>query len=450
MPSVRETGIDVRARILLVGGRDKEVFGASAALERHGVQLLLHEAPETTEPPAVGPLDLVFLAGEQDGIAAPELLRALKRTLPGVPVVVLVPRGSVDLAVESMRAGASDCLAYPASESELLVCLRRNLDDELWEMRRVASSPDVDLIGDSPALRSVRRMLTRAAQTGVSAVLVSGPAGSGKTRAARFIHGHLPRAPYIRVACEGVLEGVLADALFGETPGSPGAWARARGGFLCLEDLPRLPLRLQQELERRLDEQEERALPRRLQVRVIGTARHGGSDPEAASPLLDLRLMTRFSAAHVQLPRLTERPGDIRLLGRYILADLARRVGRPNLQVSEPAWTQLEKAPWRGNVRELQSALEAAVLRSRGDLLTPDLFDLESREDLSKSLYELPPGGVDLAELERRLLVQALERSGGNRTKAGALLGINRDQVRYRIEKFGLEPRESGREHKPI
>lgn len=415
--------MDRTVRALVVGADTPNVLAVEAALVRHGLQVERHEDMVAGW---LATWDIVFLDLSSSQVMAGELVHTLMPRVEGAPLVAMLDRSRVLDAIDAMRAGAVDGLVLPADESELLACLRRNIEEARWrEQPMLEPGPDTYLFGSSENIVTARTTLTRAAQRRVSAVLISGPVGAGKTRAARYYHAHFQqRTEPVRLSCLAHSSYPIDDAVFE-------AWDRARDGCLCLEDIDKLPAETQEKLADRLDAFEAAPRGQVVHPRLAVTCR------EEPLPMLP-RLMHRLAAAHVQLTPLAQRREDIFPLTDHILSELSRRSGRLGMQLSADARQLVHDASWDGNVRQLQSVLERALLETPATVIGPDHLDLETTVDVPGP-FKLPPNGVDLALVERELLVQALERAGGNRTRAGLLLGINRDQVRYRIEKFGLD-----------
>lgn len=425
------------ARALLVGPRAGVLSRFERVLDGHGLGVTWGELTDAALPWEAS-FEIVFADLSVSPVALEEALAALRRITGGAPIVSVVPAGRVDMAFAVMRSGAADGLVADAGEAELLGCIRRNLDDALWTSVQLRDpGMDTFLVGVSDAMSDARSALSRAARRGASSILITGPVGVGKTRAARFVHAHFPRTDFVHINCTNSDQDTLRDVLFGDRrtlqgDRPEGAWIRARGGFLCLEDVRRLSSGVQEDLAAALEHEEAQGRPRALRTRVIATAPGG-------SPFFSDRLSHRFSAAHVHLPGLSSRRVDIRPTAEHILSELGRHLGRPHLTLSREAWARVEDADWTGNVRQLQSTLERALLSAAGPEIEVAHLDAEITSDMTTGAIALPPEGLDLAELEEDLVRQALRRCGGNRTRAGALLGINRDQVRYRIEKFGIE-----------
>jgi transcriptional regulator with PAS, ATPase and Fis domain len=306
------------------------------------------------------------------------------------------------------------------------------------------------IIGASPAMVAAKSLLERIAASPATTVLLTGETGTGKDLAAKAIHYNSERAakPFVNITCSALPEQLLESELFGHERGAftdarqqkRGLLETADGGTVFLDEIGEMTPGLQAKLLRFL---EERTFKRvgglsdiRVDVRVIAATNRDLEDEVKAGKFRD-DLFYRLQVMPVRLPPLRERVGDIRLLvGHYI--DRYNREFRKRVRGLQPAaQALLDQYGWPGNVRELRNAIERAMLLADHGLLGPEDFATLSR-GTTPAAFRLPAEGVNLEAVERQLLVQALERAGGNQTHAGHLLGINRDQVRYRIEKFGL------------
>jgi formate hydrogenlyase transcriptional activator len=311
-----------------------------------------------------------------------------------------------------------------------------------------------DIIGRSAALRRVLREIETVAPTD-STVLISGETGSGKELVARGIHQLSARrdAAFVKLNCAAIPTGLLESELFGHEKGAftgaiaqrVGRFELANRGTVFLDEIGEMAPGLQAKLLRFL---EERTFKRvggladiRVDVRVVAATNRDLEDEVKAGKFRE-DLFYRLQVMPVMLPPLRERRGDIRLLVAYYIDRYNREFRKRVKGVTPDALAVLEQYRWPGNVRELRNAIERAMLLVDRQWLLPEDFATLSRS-APASTFRLPPEGVNLEAVERQLLVQALERAGGNQTQAGHLLGINRDQVRYRIEKFGL-PRPQG------
>ncbi len=388
-----------------------------------------------------------------------EVLRELRRSRPATPVIMLTAHASVEHAVEAMKLGAFHYVAKPFDLDEIAVLL----DDALRRTRASASSARVTtaaLLGRSGAVAEVRRLLSRVAASRTSTVLITGESGTGKDLAARALHGESARrdGPYVNITCSAIPEHLLESELFGHERGAftdarsrrLGLIEQADGGTLFLDEIGEMPLAMQAKLLRFLEEKAFRrvggAEEIRPDVRVVAAT---NVDLEEAVRRGTFRedLFYRLAVVRVRIPALRERLEDLPILVSNFVSLFARELGR-EARVTPEALEMLARQPWPGNVRELRNAIERALLLSETEELGVNELGLDvGRGSVppDDSAFQLPNDGVDIEELERSLLVQALERAGGNQRVAGEMLGMNRDQVRYRMAKYGIPSRRARR-----
>jgi transcriptional regulator with PAS, ATPase and Fis domain len=304
-------------------------------------------------------------------------------------------------------------------------------------------------------MKAAKALLVRIANSPASTVLLAGETGTGKDLAAKAIHYNSDRAakPFVNITCSALPEQLLESELFGHERGAftdarqqkRGLFETADGGTVFLDEIGEMTPALQAKLLRFLEEKTFKRIGGladiHVDVRVVA-ATHRNLEEQVAAGKFREDLFYRLQVMPVTLPALRERAGDIPLLVNYYIDRYNREFRKRVRGVSPDALALLEQYRWPGNVRELRNAIERAMLLADRDTLGVEQFSTLSRNAVAAT-FRLPPEGVNLEEVERQLVVQALERCGGNQTHAGALLGINRDQVRYRIEKFGLAKPES-------
>jgi two-component system response regulator AtoC len=311
-------------------------------------------------------------------------------------------------------------------------------------------------IGSSPAIVATKRMLARAASNAASNLLLAGEPGTGKHHAARLIHHESSRGagPFVRVHVSAQPEQFVESDLFGQEDGaSPNADAGRRGaleaahsGTLFLDDVRALSTSVQQRLLRFLDTgsftRADGASEIRVDVRVMA-ATDRALDDAVKEATFDTRLFERLQGISIPFPPLRKRTGDVALLASHFIDRCNGEYGTRVRGLTPEATAILALHPWPRNVAELRNVIDRMMLFAEGDWIgVDDLPDLDRVP--ARAAVRLPPHGVNLDDIERQLVVQALERSAGNQTRAGQLLGLNRDQVRYRIEKFAL-PHPHGR-----
>jgi two-component system NtrC family response regulator len=454
-----------KPRVLLVDDDESLLRVTEHNLARAGFQVTTaRDGQEALETFSRQAFDVVVTDLNMPRMGGMDLIAQIRREAPELPVIVLTAYGTMDVAVDAMRRGARDFIPKPFEREELAKSIRqaiehRELTSENRRLREqvAAQLPLQDLVAESPAMRRVLDTLGRAAQTDTT-VLLQGESGSGKEVLARAVHRASPRAqsPFVPVNCPAIPEQLLESELFGHVRGAftgaisekSGRFEQANGGTLFLDEIGDMRLDLQAKLlrvlqEREIDKVGARA-PIPVDVRIIvATNRDLRIEVEAGRFREDL--FYRISVVPVRVPPLRERREDIEPLTRYFL----RKHGA-SFRISEKALDTLRAHDWPGNVRELENVvLRAAALSRDKETLEPeDLPEqiLERRRRVGPWTLEIPEEGINLEEVEKELLRAALEKAGGNQSQAARLLGISRQTLLYRLEKYGIAKEAAGSE----
>jgi DNA-binding NtrC family response regulator len=399
---------------------------------------------------------LDFRLPDSDGLS---VLKKMKASQPDVPIILLTAFSSVETAVEAMKQGAYHYANKPFNLDEIALVVQKALETtalrrEVKSLRASRSEPYAvsRIVGESPSMAGLKALLQRIASSPASTVLLMGESGTGKDLAAKVIHYNSDRAsrPFMNITCSALPEALLESELFGHERGAftdarqqkTGLLESADGGTVFLDEIGEMVPALQAKLLRFL---EEKAFKRvggagdiRVDVRVIAATNRDLEDAVAQGKFRE-DLYYRLNVMQVQLPPLREHPSDIPLLINFYVDQFNREFRKQVRGVSPEALELLRGYRWPGNIRELRNAVERAMLLADGTWLQPEHFPMAVSRRGGDGRFDLPDEGVSLEQVERELVIQALQRTGWNHTKAAALLGLNRDQIRYRVEKFGLE-----------
>jgi len=431
----------VAAELRDAGFEASHVGGGAAALERlaaGGVDAVVTDL--RMKPP--------------DGMA---LLAEVRSRWPDVTVVMMTAYAALETAREALQRGAQDYVEKEGDYVEVIARVLREAGErrELQRSNRALTASVESLrrdalpvVGDAPATRVVLDLVRKVAVTD-STVLLRGESGTGKDLFARTLHALSRRAggPWVKVNCGALPEALLESELFGHEKGAftgavrqkPGRFEDAEGGTLFLDEIGEMPFALQVKLLQAIEEKTFTRVggnrPVTVDVRIVAATNRPLEEMVKARTFRE-DLFFRLNVFPIVLPPLRDRPGDIPLLAAHVL----RRHGAPGDKLTAAAARALEGYPFPGNVRELEHTIERALILAGPDPVTPEHLSFAQPAETARASWvpRIPPEGLSLEALERELILQALERAGGNKSAAARLLGLTRRTLYSRMEKHGL------------
>jgi DNA-binding NtrC family response regulator len=408
-----------------------------------------------------GEFDVLLSDLMMPGMDGIQLLRQCLEVDPNLVGLIMTGQGSIETAVEAMKAGAFDYVLKPFRLQQMLPVLDRamqlrRLRVENVRLKRVVKqltyeSPRYHIVGDSPAIRKVLQLIEKVAGADAT-VLVRGESGTGKELVARALHGNSPRRdkPLVTINCATLQEQLLESELFGHERGAftgaerakPGLFEVAEGGTLFVDEVAEMSPGLQAKLLRVLEGGHYRRVggtqERRADVRVVAATNKPLEEEQKAGRFRE-DLFFRLNVIAVTLPPLRERREDIPLLIEHFLR--TRQLGRVPMTVDADAMALLTRHDWPGNVRELANVIERAQILAEGAAITPD--DLPDTFRSAPRPAGEPAGPDDLDAVERRHVAEVLVKAGGNKVRAAKALGVSRRALYRLLDKHGLrEPAE--------
>ncbi len=430
-------------------------------LKKDGHAVRVFRSAEEALNGVEGEPELLISDYKLPGMNGIELIRHFKSKSPAMESIVITAFGSIDLAVEAIKQGASDFLTKPFSPDELMLKVHqlstlsrvKEQTQYLEEEMRSAFS-DYEIVGNSEEMKRIYALLSKVSKS-ESTVLIQGESGTGKELIARFIHHNSRRnhGPFIKVNCAALAEGILESELFGHEKGAftgsirqrKGRFELAHQGTIFLDEIADLATGVQVKLLRVIQEGElervggEQTL--HVDVRIIAATNRKLSEMVQQSEFRE-DLYYRLNVIPIDLPPLRKRKSDIPDLVIFFLKRLARDNKRTEITIEPEAMQLLLDYPWPGNIRELENVLERAVVLCDSDRITVHElpFVHESSPSLAGKPVQLFDGNLDdrLADMEKQLLLKAMQDAHGVKTRAARSLGIKTSTLYYKLEKYGL------------
>ena len=403
--------------------------------------------------------DLMLTDLRLPGMDGLELVPLVRRQNGLLPVIVMTAFGTVENAVEAMKAGAADFLLKPFSLDHLNAIVAKALevrdlrDENLQLKEELGRRYDWEnIIGRSAAMQEIFGAIVRVAPTRAT-VLLCGESGTGKDLIARAIHYHSPRRdrPFVKINCTAIPENLMESELFGYEKGAftgasatkPGKFEQADTGTVFLDEIGDVPPSIQVKLLRILQEREFERLgsnkTRTIDVRVLAAT---NADLRAALEEGTFRedLYYRLNVMPINIPPLRERQADIPFLAEHFTRKFSRELGSGIEGITDSAIQRLMEYHWPGNVRELENVIERSVVLCSGKKLDADCIKLDTAPRARQAVQDsFLPEGVSLEEHERNIIREALKRADGNKSQAARMLGLTRNALRYRLSQMGLE-----------
>ena len=378
-----------------------------------------------------------------------DLMRELKAQVPALPVIIVTAYGNVEHAVEAMQAGADHYLTKPVEEADLVALVRNLLNRSGHQLPTHQPERNFGIIGNSRAVLELLHTIELVAPA-PSTVQITGESGTGKELVARALHNASPRAeePFVAVNCAALPGELIESELFGYEKGAftgaqqarAGKLEEAGEGTLFLDEVGEMPLPMQVKLLRALQERELTRLgshrPIPLRARLV-TATNRDLQRDVAEGRFREDLFYRLKVIPIHLPPLRERPDDIPLLARHFLDRFGHQLGRKPPTLAADAVAALQAYHWPGNIRELENVLERSAVLTRGDTI--------GAAELPREV-QAPAPAVDPADLgthhlptiERQVVLDAMEKTDWNQSRAAVMLGISRKQLRTKMKNLGL------------
>lgn len=436
-------------------------------LEKEGCEVMTAETGEEgLETFKAEPPDIILLDLNMPGMGGIETLKALRKLSSDIIVIIITAHGDIETAVSAIKLGAYDFVEKPFELNRISVLVKKAMETvhlkrevNYFREEKYGAYSFNNIVGESKIMHDIILLAKKVAASDANTILIQGESGTGKSLLARAMHYNSPRAsePFVEVTCTAMQETLIESELFGHEKGAftdaksakKGLFEYASGGTIYLDEIGDIHLTTQAKLLRAL---EERTFKRvgglkdiKVNVRIVATTNK--KDLEGAVKDGDFRadLYYRLKVFPIYILPLRERKEDIIPLAMHYLTSFNREFKRNVTAISPEAEKLLTDYPWYGNARELRNVIERVCILEDTDVICPEHLPSEivnrvdsGIETAEGTSIDLPEEGLTLKEVEKDLISQALKKSEGNQTKAAKLLGISRDALRYKMQKFHL------------
>lgn len=448
--------------ILIVDDEKGQRDILTAILHKEGYRIVaVSGAREALEQLENEEYDLILTDLKMQGMSGMELLGKVLAENPLQCIVIMTAHGTVDSAVEAMKKGAFDYMEKPLEREDLLLTLQRAFEhimllreNRLLHKKLEETITVSTIIGDHPKIKEIFRIITKIAPT-TSTVLIYGESGTGKELVARAVHDQSPRKdkPFFAINCAAIPDTLMESELFGHEKGAftgansreIGLFEAADGGTVFLDEIGEMNVAMQAKLLRTIQEKEIRRVGGKVNIPVdvrIISATNRDLEAEIKKGTFREDLYYRLNVMRINLPPLRERGNDIATLADFFVKKYSSASGLQVKGIAKPALKLLMDYTWPGNVRQLESVIERGILMAENDYIQPEDLPAEIHEEATLSgrlPFEFPPEGISIEELERELIIKAMDRTGWVIAKAAPLLGMSYKTLQYRLEKFGIE-----------
>ena len=444
--------------ILIVDDNRGVLTAVQLLLKPHFEKIITLTSPVTLtsvlreETPSVVLLDMNFTSGINTGNEGLFWLQEIKRLRPSLPVVLFTAYGDIDLAVRGIKEGATDFIVKPWDNQKLVETLLNAAQAIYNKNNGKSASPVTPAMywGESPIMQQLRSLVEKVAITNAN-ILITGENGTGKEMLAREIHALSSRRTKEMVAVDmgAITESLFESELFGHTKGSftdayadrPGKFETADHSTLFLDEIGNLPYHLQAKLltvlQRRSIVRVGSNQPIAVDIRLICATNRNLNEMVQRNEFRE-DLLYRINTIHLEIPPLRERPEDILPFAERFITRFCKQYDKALLRLSDAACTKLKTHPWYGNIRELEHAIEKAVIICDGNELPAELFQLPKRPETSRTGSDASTEASTLEEMERKMIQKALDTCNGNLSAVAAQLGITRQTLYNKMKKFGL------------
>lgn len=436
-------------------------------LEKEGCEVMTAETGEEgIEIFKADPPDIILLDLNMPGMGGIETLKSLRKLSSDIIVIIITAHGDIETAVSSIKLGAYDFVEKPFELNRISVLVKKAMETvhlkrevNYFREEKYGAYSFNNIIGESKIMKDVIALAKKVAASDANTILIQGESGTGKSLLARAMHYNSPRAsePFVEVTCTAMQETLVESELFGHEKGAftdakavkKGLFEYASGGTIYLDEIGDIHLTVQAKLLRALEEKTFKRVGGlkdiKVNVRIVATTNK--KDLEGAVKEGDFRadLYYRLKVFPIYILPLRERKEDVIPLAMHYLKNFNTEFKKNVTAISPEAEKLLTDYPWYGNARELRNVIERVCILEDTDIICPEHLPSEivtrsesEMESAESGMIDLPDEGLTLKSVEKNLISQALKKADGNQTKAAKLLGISRDALRYKMQKFHL------------